>query len=118
MTCLHNYVQKSNGFKILNIIDKAESFKDGGLLQLNKGAIDITLSFNKWKVNFVLLFKRACIYLGKEYTAVYENKRFKGNVSYSDKSIADSIKHIAPSPPLRQTFMLGVKMRICYSTKA
>ena len=24
----------------------AESFKDGGLLQLNKGAFDITLSFN------------------------------------------------------------------------
>ena len=58
-------------------------------------------------MNFVLLFKRACIYLGKKYTAVYENKRFKGNVSYSDKSIVDCIKHIAPSPPLRQTFMLG-----------
>ena len=43
---------------------------------------------------------------GKKYTAVYENKRFKGNVSYSDKSYADCIKHIAPSPPLRQTFML------------
>lgn len=36
-----------------------------------------------------------------------KTKFFKGNVSYSDKSIADCIKHIAPSPPLRQTFMLG-----------
>ena len=38
--------KKVMGLKFEILIDKADSFKDGGLLQLNKGTIDITLSFN------------------------------------------------------------------------